>query len=225
MNLWESYESLPPLERIIITFTVTAILVFIIFLVNKKVKRPVEISPGISGRSGNLERKPDGTLVAYIAFWRYLFFGVLFALGFYLCMRGFVILYQELPAGFYKHWDKKATITFLAPVLAIAMFAWGYFILKGGYKKVQFELDNHQVRYLRSGTRGGTILSEDTVSVALRDILEVESYRNPLGGGVITARTSNETHKIILLLSAEEQQICYKALMEAIQNRHSDRKA
>ncbi len=48
MNLWESYERLPPLERIIITFTVTAILVFIIFLVNKKVKRPVEISPGMS---------------------------------------------------------------------------------------------------------------------------------------------------------------------------------
>lgn len=225
MNLWESYESLPPLERIIITFTVTAILVFIIYLINKKVKRPVEISPGISGRGGNLERKPDGTLVAYIAFWRYLFFGVLFALAFYLCMRGFVLLYQELPSGFYKHWDKKATITFSAPVLAIAMFVWGYFILKGGYKKVQFELDKYQVRYLRSGTRGGTILSENTVSVTLRDIQEVESYRNPFGGGVITARTSNETHKIILLLSAEEQQICYKALMEAIRNRHSDRKA
>jgi len=225
MNLWESYESLPPLERIIITFTVTAILVFIIYMINKKVKRPVEISPGISGRSGNLEQKPDGTLVAYIAFWRYLFFGVLFGLAFYLCMHGFVILYQELPSGFYKHWDKMATITFLAPVLAIAMFVWGYFILKGGYKKVQFELDNHQVRYLRSGIRGGTILSENTISVTLRDILEVESYRNPFGGGVITARTLNETHKIILLLSAEEQQICYNALMEAIQNRHSDRKA
>jgi hypothetical protein len=219
MDLWESYESLPALERIVITFSLTAILLVVIFLINKKAKRPVDISPGIThitGNRGNLERKPDGTLLAYIAFWRYLFFGALYAVAFCMCIYGFVVLYQELPSGFYKHWNKQATITFLAPVLAIAMFVWGYSLLKGGYKKVQFELDSYQVRYLRSGTRGGTVLSENSVSVPLRDILEVELRQNPFGGGVIKARTSNETHTMILLLSTEEQQICYRELQEAI---------
>lgn len=225
MDIWESYEKLPPAERIISTFTVTAILVFIIYFVNKKIKRCSEINPGISGRSGNLERKPDGTLLAYIAFWRYLFFGALFAVAFYMCIYGFIILYQELPTGFYKHWDKQASVTFFAPVLAIAMFVCGYYLLKHGYKKVQFELDTYQVRYLRSGTRGGTILSENTVSVPLKDILEADLGQNLFGGGVITARTSTQTHTIILLLSTGEQQICYKALMEAVQNRHSERGA
>nr|WP_315423544.1 hypothetical protein [uncultured Pedobacter sp.] len=216
MDIWESYESLPPLERIITTFAVTAILVVVIFVINKKVKRHSNISPGIIGTNGNLERKPDGTLLAYIAFWRYLIFGAIFAGAFCMCIYGFVVLYQELPSGFYKHWNKQATVTFLAPVLATAMFFWGYSLLKGCYKKVQFELDNYQVRYLRSGTRGGTILSENSVSVPLKGILEVELRQNPFGGGVITARTSTEVHNIILLLSTGEQQICYRELQEAI---------
>ncbi|MBE5319994.1 hypothetical protein IM793_12550 [Pedobacter sp. MR2016-19] len=130
MDIWESYESLPPLERIITTFAVTAILVVVIFMINKKVKSHLNISPGIIGTTGNLERKPDGTLLAYIAFWRYLIFGAMFAGAFCMCIYGFVVLYQELPSGFYKHWNKQATVTFLAPVLATAMFLLaGSFIL------------------------------------------------------------------------------------------------
>jgi hypothetical protein len=216
MDIWESYERLPPLARIIITFSVTSILVFIIYLIDKKFKHPRNIGPDMVGRAGNVERTPDGTLLAYIAFWRYLIFGALFAPACYACIHGFVILYQDLPSGFYKHWNEDATITFFILILAVAMFLWGYFLLKSVYKKVQFKLNNHNVCYLRNGIRGGIVFSESTVSVPLRDILDVELSKNLFGGGVITARTPTQTYKIILLLSAEEQQICFQALQNAI---------
>nr|WP_157536309.1 hypothetical protein [Mucilaginibacter sp. L294] len=202
-----------------ITFTVTVLLIIIVYGVSKWTKRRSEANPVLSGRSGNLERKDDGTLVAYIAFWRYLFFGVLFALAFYICMNAFVRLYQELPPGFYKSWDKPASITLFMLILAIAMLIWGYWLLKGGYKKVQFELTKYNVRYLKSGVRGGILLSDNDIFVSLRDITGVQLRQNMLGGGVITARTATQTHKMILLLSAEEQQVCYQALQEAIHNR------
>lgn len=165
---------------------------------------------------GNLEREADGTLIAYIGFWRYLFFGVLYAVGFYFCINAFIRLYQELPPGFYKHWDKGASVTFFMLLLGIALLLWGYFLLKGGYKKIQFELTASNVRYLKSGIRGGILLSQSEEYISISSILEVQLSQNALGGGTITARTAMQTHSINLLLSAEDQQICYQALREAI---------
>lgn len=224
MDLWQSYERLPPLERIFITFSVTAILVFVLYIINKQVKQRRSSKVEFAGRSGHLDRKADGTLLAYIAFWRYLFFGAIYAFAFYICMYGFVVLYQDLPSGFYKHWNKNASLTFFVLVLGAAMFIWGYSLLKSGYKKVQFELDNYNLRYLASGVRGGIILSESIVSVALSDIREVELRQNMFGGGVITARTSMQTHTIMLLLPEEELQICFTALKQAIHNRQQQEK-
>ena len=169
--------------------------------------------------NSKLEYKADGTLVAYIPFWRYMFFGFFFAVGFVLCIIGFTRLYRELPTGFYQHWDKAANVALIVFILAMAMLLWGYWIMKGGYKKVQFELDSFHVRYLKNGIRGGILFSEQEVSVSLSDITAVELWPNALGGGEITARTATQTHSIRLILATDELQVCYRALQEAIQSR------
>jgi hypothetical protein len=179
----------------------------------------------LSFLKGNLERTADGTLIAYIGFWRYSFFGAMYAVAFYVCIDAFFRLYHELPTGFYKHWDKNASITFFMLILGFAMVCWGYFMVKGGYKKVQFELTGHNVRYIKPGIRGGTMLSENEQFISLGSILDVQLRKNLLGGGVITVRTATQTHTILLLLSTEQLQVCYQALQEAIHKRQVERKS
>lgn len=165
---------------------------------------------------GNLERKADGTLLAYIPFWRYLFFGLLFVPAFYICIHGLVRLHQELPTGFWKHWDQSTTVVAVVLVLTIGIPVFAYWLLKDGYRKVQFELNGYSVRYLRAGVRGGILFSENYTSILLKDITKVDLRQGLLGGGVITVYTSTQTHSGSLLLSTEEQQLCLQALKEAI---------
>jgi hypothetical protein len=181
---------------------------------NKRVKQRQRANPEASKQSKLLELKPDGTLIAHIAFWRYLFFALLFAAAFLICLNILVRLYQERPPDFWKRWDDVATMGVIV-ILAIAMPYIAYGLLKNGYKKVQLEINGHSVRYLRRATRGGTLLSDHYVCVPLKDI-HVELHSNPFGGGMLQARTAIQTHSMILLLSPEEQEVCLKALQEAI---------
>ena len=217
MNIWEKFEALPPLERIVIVFTATTLLMVTVYLIDRGASQRRRADHGASRRNRHVEQRPDGTLVAYIAFWRYLFFGLFFAWGLFICINILVRLYRELPADFWRHWDTAAAPAIIL-VLAIAMPLFAYFLLKGGYKKVQLEIGKHSVRYLKGAIRGGILLSDNYVSVPLKDIINVELGRNLLGGGVINARTATQTHCMILLLSKDEQEVCYKILEEAIKN-------
>lgn len=207
MSIWESYESLPPLARILIIFAVTALLIGAVYKINKWSK-PMQGS--------NLEQKADGTLVAYIAFWRYVFFGLLFVAAFFICINALIRLYQEAPGGFWKHWDEYTTMVLIMIIIAIVMLLMAFNILKGGYKKVQFELDNRRVRFLKNGIRGGILLSDNYISVPLNEIIAAQLDNNLFGGGVIKVRTATQTHAIILLLSTEEQLTCLRALENKI---------
>lgn len=51
-----------------------------------------------------IEKRPDGTTVVYIAFWRYCFFGLLFAGALYVLLWSIVNLYNERPPDFWQHW-------------------------------------------------------------------------------------------------------------------------
>lgn len=222
MNVWEKFEALPPLERIVIVFTVTILLLAIVYWIDKRAKLRRKSDPDASRRYIHLEQKPDGTLVAYIAFWRYLFFGLFFAAAFCICINILVQLYRELPPGFWKRWDQGGMMAIIL-ALAISMPFFAYGLLKGGYKKVQLEIDRHRVRYLRSAIRGGILLSDNYVFVPLEEIISVELRKNFLGGGVIIARTARQTHSMIVLLSQEEQEVCQRVLKEAIWTRKADR--
>lgn len=207
MAIWESYESLPPLARIMIIFTVTALLIAAVYRINKWYK---------PRQGSNLEQKADGTLVAYIAFWRFAFFGLFFVAAFFICINALFRLYQELPSGFWKHWDENSRMVLIIIIIAVVMLVTPYSLLKSGYKKVQFELDNHRVRFLKRATRGGILLSDNYIYVPLKEIIAVQLENNLFGGGVMKARTATQSHTIILLLSTEEQLICLRALEHKI---------
>ena len=169
-----------------------------------------------------LEQKADGTLVAYIPFWRYAIFGALYGLGFCILITSFVYLCRELPPSFPQHWDKIATSAAIILLIALTMPLFAYQLLKGGYRKVQFELDKTRVRYLKAGIRGGIILSDNYQSVSLKDVTNMELGSGLFGGGVITVKTPSQTHSLILLLSPAQQAICYHALKEAVAKREKD---
>jgi hypothetical protein len=169
-----------------------------------------------------LEQKADGTLVAYLAFWRYAIFGALYAVAFGILITSFIYLCRELPPGFPQHWDQVATSAVVVLLIALAMPLFAYQLLKGGYKKVQFELDKYRVRYLKPGIRGGLLLSDNYISVSLRDITDMALGSGLFGNGVITVKTSTQTHSIILALSPAKQAICYQALKEAVTNRQEN---
>jgi hypothetical protein len=169
-----------------------------------------------------LEQKADGPLVAYIPFWRYAIFGVLYAIAFCILITSFIYLCRELPPGFLHHWNQVATSAVVVLLIAVAMPFFAYQLLKGGYKKVQFDLDKCRIRYLKSGIRGGILLSDNYGSIALRDITDMELGSGLFGGGVVTVKTSSQIHSVILLLSPAKQAICYRALKEAVTNRQED---
>jgi hypothetical protein len=226
INMWDSYQTLPPAQRIIIVFTITALLIFAVYRIDRWAKNKRQAKPGNSKEDvgnksflfSNLEQKADGTLIAYIGFWRYLFFGLFFAAAFYVCISIIVRLCRELPVDFWKNWDKAATAGLIILIFAICLPFFSYQLLKDGYKKIHFELTSNSVRYLKGGVRGGILLSDNYISVPLKHIVRVDLQRNLLGGGVITAVTPRQTHSVILLLSSEEQQTCLRALQERIRN-------
>ena len=104
-------------------------------------------------------------------------------------------------------------------IIAVAMCLITFNFFKSNYKKIQFEINNDNVRYLKSVSRGGTLLSNNYITVLLKDILSIELRPIPAGGGVIMAKTATQTHSIILLLSTEEQLICYRRIGDAIKHR------
>lgn len=172
----------------------------------------------------NLERRPDGTLVAYIAFWRYIIFGLLYAAGFYISLKGFIILYQQLPPYFWKHWDKAATVTLVCLILVIAFPFMAFNLLKSGYKKIQLEINKNSVRYLKSATKGGTLLSDNYDTINFEEIISIGLRQNPFGGGILDVSTSVKKHSIMLLLSVAEQMVCYRTLEEATNRRENKKR-
>jgi hypothetical protein len=222
MDVWGKFEALSPLQRIIVTFSVTAVLIVAVYLADRWARKKRAADLGAFASASLVEQRADGTLVAYIAFWRYVFFGLFFATGFCICIYILVRLCLELPLGFWKHWD-SASAPAIILVLAIAMPLFAYGVLKGGYKKVQLEISKYSVRYLRGAARGGILLSDNYVSVPLKDIISVSLRGNLLGGGVIDARTPTQVHSIILLLPQQEQELCLGILNEAISKARADR--
>ena len=227
MDIWKLYESLPPLERIAINFTVTGVLVMLVFRINKWAKKRDWVNYDSATREAdrkqllytNLEDKGNNTLVAYIAYWRYLTLGLIYMAAIYVSINGAIFFYEELPPGFWKNWDKTTTVTLIIGVIAVAMCLITFNFFKSNYKKIQFEINSDSVRYLKSVSRGGTLLSNNYITVPLKDILSIELRPIPAGGGVIMAKTVTQTHSIILLLSTEEQLICYRRIGDAIMHR------
>ena len=164
-----------------------------------------------------IEKRTDGTTVVYIAFWRHLVFGILFAFGFYVLISGTVRLYQELPAEFWNRWSKEATLTLAFFCGAIAMPFFAVWFLKSGYKKIQLEIGRSRLRYLKVGIRGGILFSETYGSVKYSDITNATLKNSFIGNNIIEIQTAYNTHKVILLLPGTQQLICYQALQEAIQ--------
>ena len=224
MNLWDLYERQSDLGRITITFNITVLLIIAIIRIDKWAKTKIWVKPGKANNRteskpflyNNLERKPDGTLVAYISYWRYLIFGLLFVVGFWISYNGLVSFYQELPKGFWKNWDKVTTITFVLLIIVLAMPVMLFRFLKSNFKKVQLEINIDQVRYLKSAVKGGTLLSDQYQTVPYNQIVEVGFRQNPLGSGIIDLITSHQTHVVLLLLPVDQQFICYRSLQEAV---------
>jgi|GEM_PF-4865473 len=163
-----------------------------------------------------IEKRPDGKTVVYIAFWRYCFFGLLFAGAFYILIWTIVNLYEERPADFWQHWSQTAKFMLGASVGALALPFFAYWMFKGLYKKVQLEINRSGLRYLRGGVRGGVLFSENYRDISYLDITHMDTEQQFLVNRVINIRTDSETHKIVLLLSENEKMRCFEAIQEAV---------
>lgn len=163
-----------------------------------------------------IEKRPDGTTVVYIAFWRYCFFGLLFAGALYVLLWSIVNLYNERPPDFWQHWSQTAKFMLGASIGALALPFFAYWMLKGLYKKVQLEINRSGLRYLRGGVRGGVLFSENYRNISYLDIINIDTEQQFLVNRVINIRTGSETHKIVLLLSENEKMRCLEAIHEAV---------
>jgi hypothetical protein len=163
-----------------------------------------------------IEKRPDGTTVVYIAFWRYCFFGLLFAGAFYVLLWSIVNLYNERPPDFWQHWSQTAKFILGASIGALALPFFAYWMLKDLYKKVQLEINRSGLRYLRGGVRGGVLFSENYRNISYLDITNMDTEQQFFVNRVINIRTGSETHKIVLLLSENEKMRCFEAIQEAV---------
>lgn len=163
-----------------------------------------------------IEKRPDGTTVVYIAFWRYCFLGLLFAGAFYILIWTIVNLYEERAPDFWQHWSQTAKFILGASIGALALPFFAYWMFKGLYKKVQLEINRSGLRYLRGGVRGGVLFSENYGSINYRDVTDMDFEQQFLVNRVISIRAGSETHKIVLLLSEKEKMRCFEAIQEAV---------
>ncbi|WP_457132149.1 hypothetical protein [Mucilaginibacter sp. UYNi724] len=165
-----------------------------------------------------IEKRADGTTVVYIALWRYLFFGLLFALAFYELLSIVVNLYKERPADFWQHWSQTAELMLgaLVGAIALAVFAY-YWIRKDFYKKIQLEIGRSSLRYLSGGVRGGVLFSDTYRSINYHDIKDMNMKQEFFTNGVVTIQTLSETHRIILMLSESEKIRCLDVIRGAVE--------
>lgn len=163
-----------------------------------------------------IEKKPDGTTVVYIAFWRYCFFLLLFAGAFYVLLWTVVKLYEERPPDFWQHWSQPAKFMAGASLGALAVPFFAYWMLKDFYKKIQLEINRSGLRYLRGGVRGGVLFSENYSNINYLAITKMDMEQQFLVNRVIRIQTGPETHKIVLLLSESEKMRCFEAIREAV---------
>ncbi|RYY34886.1 MAG: hypothetical protein EOP46_11925 [Sphingobacteriaceae bacterium] len=163
-----------------------------------------------------IEKRPDGTTVVYIAFWRYCFFGLLFAGAFYAFIWIIVNLYNKRPPDFWQHWSQTGKLILGASIGALTVLFFAYWMFKGLYKKVQLEINRSGLRYLRGGVRGGVLFSENYRNISYLDITDMDIEQQFLVNRVISIRTGSETHKIVLMLSENEKMRCFEAIQEAI---------
>ena len=163
-----------------------------------------------------IEKRPDGTTVVYIAFWRYCFFGLLFAGAFYILIWTIVNLYEERPPDFWQHWSQTAKFILGASIGALVLPFFAYWMFKGLYKKVQLEINRSGLRYLRGGVRGGILFSENYGKISYSEVTDMDMEQQLLVNRVISIRTVSETHKIVLLLSEKEKMSCFEAIQLAV---------
>ena len=163
-----------------------------------------------------IEKRPDATTVVYIAFWRYCFFGLLFAGAFYAFIWIIVNLYNERPPDFWQHWGQTAKLILGASIGALAVPFFAYWMFKGLYKKVQLEINRSGLRYLRGGVRNGVLFSENYRNISYLDITNMDTEQQFLVNRVIIIRPGSETHKIVLLLSENEKMRCFEAIQDAV---------
>jgi hypothetical protein len=163
-----------------------------------------------------IEKRPDGTTVVYISFWRYLIFGLLFVFAFYILLSATLKLYHELPSNFWNKWSKDATLTLSVFAGALATPLFAFWFLKDYYKKVQLEIGRSSLGYLKGGVRGGILLSDSYGSINYNDITSLNIKKLLIVNSVLEIQTSSVTHKVIILLSSSEQKIFLECLQEAI---------
>ena len=164
-----------------------------------------------------VEKRPDGTTVVYIAFWRYCFFGLLFAGAFYVFVWVIVNLYGERPADFWQHWTQTASLITGASLGALGTPFFAYWMAKDLYKKVQLEINRSSLRYLRGGVRGGVLFSENYRTISYHSITSIEMEQHFLANRIINIQTGEEKHRIVLLLSESEKMTCFDAIKDAVQ--------
>jgi hypothetical protein len=140
----------------------------------------------------------------------------LFAFAFYGLISIIVNLYDERQADFWQHWTHTATLMLGTTIAAIALPLFAYWVMKGFYKKIQLEINNSNLRYLRGGVRGGILLSDTYVSINYHDIQDIDMEQHFFANRFISIRTLSETHKIILILSEGDKIHCFEAIQEAV---------
>lgn len=211
MGLWEKYQQLSPLSRIGIVFTITLLLVCMIFWTKDWIKKRQLQNKTLITRSAVMEQKK----LFYISYWRFVMLALVLTMMLYLVVSRFVNLYKDLPIDYWHNWDRN---TMLVLLISIAILFIVFFIVRlliKGYKAVQFEIGNDFVRFRKTGVKGGMILSDKYVTLKFTEIRQMDFRETPLIGYVLILKTGTETHHVNLLLSTSDKLACYRNLGQA----------
>lgn len=223
MNLWESYQQLPPLPRLAITFSSTLFLLCVVFGLNKWIKKRNETKQSRHNaipntgyaNNGLIVQKSDGVIYVYIAYWRSFFFPVILTLMLYVLSSGFLNLYRGLPGNYWHHWDKTATLLLVTILAMLLIIVFIVELLVTGYKAIQMEIGQDYVRFRKAGVKGGILLSNKYVTLKYSEITKIDFREAPLIGAVFDIKIPQETYHINLLLTPADKVAVYRILDSA----------
>jgi hypothetical protein len=215
MNLWESYQQLSPLTRVIITLGSTVLLVGLAYWCNKWIKKRAAETSGGNNNSKLIIQQSNGVFYVYIAYWRFIVMAIFLSPMLYVLVTGFIDLYQDLPKYFWQHWSKQETLTLIVLITILLIATVMVHLLIKGYKAVQLEIGKDYVRFRKRNVRGGIMLSSTYIMLKYSEIVQIDFHEAPLIGYVLSVKTANQVYRITLLLSPEEKVTSYRILDEA----------
>ncbi len=155
----------------------------------------------------------NGVIVFYTSYWRYLIITSALSLMLFVLGDESWNMIHRLPLGHWRTWnnDSQLALISLFGLLFICYFLIN--VLRSGYKAVQFEIGVNYIKLRKPSIMGG-IINPDKFIVLKFNEINIRTVK--LLGYVIKITTKTGEFQVMLLMSANEKIIAYRALEKRI---------